>query len=344
MSIFFFSFYFSANTALLKVNFIEGYSIHNPHCDGIEATIPAIISKAYGVNNANGTPPENFMVKRSSFLMASAPVETINYKKSQGIFKRETAAVNEGALKNSSSMADADAHKDPDLIKRVRLRFYSPEGGIRPLLLGFTPNNAASDGVDYGYDALNYVNLPSDLLWMINGSGYVIQGVGVFDTTKRYPFAMKMAITGDMTISLTDLENFDATIDVFVYDSLLNTYHQINTNAFTTTMDAGNYDNRFFLTFNTGNSLSVDEADVANVMVNYLMNSDEIYIKTPKGVQVKQVSIFNLLGQTVKSWDMKNTAIWDEIRIPANDFAEGSYIIKVETESGLINKQVIIKH
>ena len=38
-------------------------------------------------------------------------------------------------------------------IKRVRLDFTSPLGYTRHLLLGFTPDNAASDSFDYGYDA-----------------------------------------------------------------------------------------------------------------------------------------------------------------------------------------------
>ena len=40
-------------------------------------------------------------------------------------------------------------------VKRIRLNFKTPEGAIRPLLLGFVSDGNATDGFDYGYDAEN---------------------------------------------------------------------------------------------------------------------------------------------------------------------------------------------
>ena len=48
-------------------------------------------------------------------------------------------------------------------IQRVRVDFETPLGYVRHLLLGFTPDNAASDEMDYGYDALCFDDLDDDL-------------------------------------------------------------------------------------------------------------------------------------------------------------------------------------
>ncbi len=58
-------------------------------------------------------------------------------------------------------------------VQRVRLLFESPTGYVRPLLLGFDPTNTATDGVDFGWDVLNFDDLPGDLNWIIEGDRYV---------------------------------------------------------------------------------------------------------------------------------------------------------------------------
>ena len=115
-----------------------------------------------------------------------------------------------------------------DIIQRVRISFIAPDGMVRNLLLGFTPNNQASDDIDYGYDALNTETFPNDMFWLINGQYYVIQGVGEFDSSKSYPLAIELSEEASFEITLNTIENFTEPIDIFVYDSELNIYFPIN--------------------------------------------------------------------------------------------------------------------
>lgn len=202
---------------------------------------------------------------------------------------------------------------DPSPIQRVRLRFSAEDGLRRPLLLAFTPNNAASDGYDYGYDALSYDQFPNDMFWNIEGQNYVIQGVGAFDDLKAYPLNINVTNAGLIKIGITDLENFDSEIDVFVYDSLLNTYTQINSVEYETTLEAGIYENRFFLAFASDdalhttddNALSITDKDEASVQVSYLTGTSEIYIKSAELMHIERVLLLNIMGQTVMTWNKK---------------------------------------
>src|SRR5690606_34568179 len=126
---------------------------------------------------------------------------------------------------------------------------------------------------------------------------------GAFDVTKQYPFALNLNTMGSVEFSVTDLENFDTDIDVFVYDSVLGTYHPINDGSFEITLEAGVYDNRFHITFQEDETLSVIDQDLQSVQVQYLQDTDEIFIKSPSYVNVRQVYLINILGQTVKSWN-----------------------------------------
>jgi hypothetical protein len=86
----------------------------------------------------------------------------------------------------------------PGTIQRLRLNIVTPQGYLRQLLLGFTSDNAASDGVDYGYDALNFDDFPDDCNWVINDDRFVIQGVGAFDETKKYPLGLFLTNSGSV--------------------------------------------------------------------------------------------------------------------------------------------------
>ena len=87
---------------------------------------------------------------------------------------------------NSQSNANQNTKNESTLVKRVRLDLQTPSGYIRQLLLGFMPNDEATDGYDYGYDAVNNDSYADDFGWMINNEAYIIQGVGSFTTDKYY--------------------------------------------------------------------------------------------------------------------------------------------------------------
>ena len=61
-------------------------------------------------------------------------------------------------------------------------------------------------------------------------------------------------------------------------------------------------------------------------------------------MNVKQVYLINLLGQTVKSWNITNMPriSTHEFKIPVKNISEGNYIIRVETSTNTINKRIII--
>ena len=80
------------------------------------------------------------------------------------------------------------------------------------------------------------------------------------------------------------------------------------------------------------------------IMVNYLNDSREIYLNAQNISDVTGIKLINIIGQTISSWNEFNTSS-NEIRIPVNKIASGSYIISIQTEFGsTINKKVIIKN
>lgn len=225
----------------------------------------------------------------------------------------------------------------------VRIDFTMPNGYVRHLLLGFTPDNVATDGVDYGYDALNIDNYPDDLNWMIDSERYVIQGVGAFDESKQYPLGMFLSNTGNIEIALDRLENFNNPIDVYLYDSLNNTYTLLNEFDFQQTVSEGNYIDRFYITFNqnaiaepNSDLLSVNENHKETIDIKYLRNSKELHCKSNQ--VITQLEIYNILGKRIGYFQNINS---QNIRLPLNVSRERYGIIKIHTNKSQTSKKIM---
>ena len=231
-------------------------------------------------------------------------------------------------------------------MQRLRIYCTTPNGLIRHLLLSFTPDNKATDGFDFGYDGLNLDKFPDDLSWIIGENRFVIQGVGAFDDTKKYPLDLVLKNQGDVSINLESLENFDTPINVFIYDALLNTYTKINESNYKYNFKSGNYKNRLYVAFkaseetSTNKSLSVNEENLEKTVIQYLKNSKELYINTNNNTSVQAISVFRINGQLIYS---KNNLDSSVIKIPFNSLILNEYcIINVQTRSGKSFRKIIL--
>ncbi|WP_242121691.1 hypothetical protein [Aestuariivivens sediminicola] len=233
---------------------------------------------------------------------------------------------------------------DPQLL---RIDFTMPNGYVRHLAIGFTPDNVATDGYDYGYDALNVDDFPDDLNWLIENERYVIQGVGAFDDTKNYPLGLFLTNSGNIKISFDKLENFENPIDVFVYDAYLETYTRINDLDYASYMSNGDYTDRFYIAFKDNsengiakNSLSAPEAFLENTRIQYLSNSKEVYVNTRGPNSIKKITIYNLNGQQV--YTLNNLQNQD-FRITIPNLKQTYGIVSVESDTGFVaSKQIVI--
>jgi hypothetical protein len=232
-------------------------------------------------------------------------------------------------------------------IQRVRIDFTSPSGYIRHLLLGFTPDNAASDGVDYGYDGLNADDFPDDLNWMIENERYVIQGVGAFENTKTYPLGLFLSNSGNIEIKLTAIENFAEDINVFVFDAVLNTYTQINDADYSGYSDSGDYTDRFFITFldNSSDSedsetaLSIEEHEINNISIFFNSASHELIVKAENDInEINEVTVYDILGRKLQGFEYISQNYYS---FPIRTF-NSQYIVQVKSKNKIITKKIIV--
>lgn len=230
-------------------------------------------------------------------------------------------------------------------IQRIYLNFETSTGFQRQLLLGFTPDNVATDGYDYGYDGGTFNNFADDFGWIIEGNSYVIQGVGEFDTNKYYPLGMFLTNSGDVTVSLAELNNFEEEVDVYLYDVELDSYALLNASNFTQNLQADNYIDRFYITFSTtahldinSNLLSVEDNEIDPVNIWYSKSNNELHLSGNFNNTNALLSLYSLEGKKI----IKEKMSTEEHTLNTSEISNGIYIVKIDSDTFSYSTKVCI--
>ena len=262
---------------------------------------------------------------------------TINFKNSQRIFETESSG--NSVFMKSSSVKKETTTTNEDIRPKIRLMYDSPQGYHRPLLIGVDENT--TNHFDIGYDAQIADVNNEDMYWIIDGGKFVIQAVNSFDIEQEFPLGLKVSEEGTVTISIDELENVDTSTEIYIKDNLTGISENINDTSFNINLEAGEYKDRFLLTFKSNDTLSLEEEllenDIQVIMDN--LNS-EIQIKSNNNTTIKDVVVYNSLGQIFNKWE--SNFVKQEITLKVKQ-QTGVYIVQINTSKGSFNKKIIIK-
>ena len=240
---------------------------------------------------------------------------------------------------------------------KIRLGFTSVNDIHRQLLV--TVDENATAGIDFGFDAEAFGNYDDDMYWILEDRKFLIQATNNIDADTVLSLGLHTATDGVNTILVDELINVPEALEVVIYDTETNTYHNIKDNAgFSIDLAAGIYLNRFQLRFvnnteeetatnddETASSdevrLSVNETEVQdNISINFFNKTKNIVIKNPSFQTVKSVEVYNFNGQLVAQHNTINTE--NRTAIQANNLNAGHYIIIVNTDLGTTTKKVLV--
>lgn len=289
----------------------------------------------------------------------------IVFKNSQRVFITETEG-NSVFMKGVKSKNKTVGNIiNSDVRPKIWLQFDSPTGYHRQLLVGVDEN--ASNGFDLGYDALIADINKEDMYWIFSGSKFVIQGVNNFNKDQELPLGLKISKTGLARIKIDKLENLHKKFLLGIKDKLTGETFDITEKPFEILLEAGEYANRFALTFKMNmiadeNALLIDQ-DVSVTIKNYLiaeddsrvqnqellnigikvfMNSNisELQIKNVMNTEIIGINLYNNVGQCVKSWNTNLNR--QDISLPINT-ATGIYFVQINTKNGKKVKKISIE-
>ncbi|MGS2726608.1 LamG-like jellyroll fold domain-containing protein [Psychroserpens sp. BH13MA-6] len=292
-----------------------------------------------------GTPtkiPGRYIPVSQGFFVVGESTGNINFNNGQRAYVKESLGTSV-FVRSSDATAnydDADANAIDDRMK-FRIGFNSVNTIHRQLLL--TIDETTTTGYDWAFDAKTYDNQMDDLFWMIDNDKYTIQGSNEVAPDTVYPLGIKTQDDGMNTITIDELENVPADIDIFIHDIENETYHNLRESDFQFFLNAGEYLDRFELTFSdaSADALSVEEAALNSLDVFYDTKTESIVVLNPNFVDVTSIKLFNIIGQNITT--IENISELDYSEYEVKNLSTGTYIIKIDTLSGLLSKKVLVK-
>ncbi|MFG6686144.1 choice-of-anchor D domain-containing protein [Mariniflexile sp. HNIBRBA6329] len=274
-------------------------------------------------------------------LASSIDGGNIIFKNSQRAFVTETSGTSL-FVKNSNtkSKQTASTTANVDSRQKIRLKFDSPKGYHRQLLVGADEN--ASNNFDLGYDAPLVENNNEDLFWVFNNNNFIIQAVNKLDVEQILPLGIKISKQGLASIKIEALENIDTDLNIYLHDKQLNTYHNLKESKYDVYLSPGKYLNRFEVTFANEDQASLNTNNIENssLQVYFSNENRSVIIHNPHLKNIISIEIFNVLGQSVfQSNDNTNK---NYLEYKPKHISSGTYIIKLKTDAGIVSKKVLI--
>ena len=277
---------------------------------------------------------------------------TLVFKNNQRVFKREvvTGLLNNGSIFLKSNTKTKIKEKETDAVTyaRIRLVFDSPEGYHRQLLAGVDPNT--TNQFDIGFDGPLSEDSKEDMFWQLGSGKLVIQGVNNFDEDQELPLGLKIAKVGLASIKIEDVKNIAENTTLHIKDKFTGKTHNISQRPFEIELAAGTYLDRFSLIFkyqklmadDLGTDILIVDPIIEDKNYHVFVNntSEELQIKNNGTDEIRSISLYNYLGQTMNTWNTNlNRRI---ISLPVK-LATGVYMVQINITNGTISKRIIIK-
>jgi len=219
---------------------------------------------------------------------------------------------------------------------RIWLNATNTSGAFSQTLIGYISN--ATQGVDASIDGKSMNDGAISLTSLIGTTPYTIQGRAVpFDAADIVPLNLKVTTAGDYTIAIDHVDGlFLENQPVYLKDNTTGTIHDLHTGAYTFSSNAGSFDSRFQITYQTPLAVNNSTFD-ANQVVIYKNAANDLVINTGN-VKLSSVTIFDIQGRMLleqKGINATQTTI-------TTDSTHQVLLVQLTSEDGVkVTKKVI---
>lgn len=219
----------------------------------------------------------------------------------------------------------------------IRLNTIINNLNTRQIALTFSPN--ATDGVDRGIDALSPdTDLTNDVYFFLDNAKYVIEGIN-FDIEKRVPLGVNVSGNSSFKFSLVQAVDFDETQDVYLYDGVDGTYHNLRQNDYEVLLPSGIYNDRFEITFRDA-ALSITNPIKDTVVVFQNNESHLLTLSNPNLFDIKAVTLFDIAGKLL--FNKTNLGAQNSYEFSTASLSDALYLVKIQSSDGQSFGQKII--
>ena len=217
----------------------------------------------------------------------------------------------------------------------VWINMTNDNGGFSQIAVGLYPG--ATDNYDRMYDAKN-PNAGSGFVLssLLNDKKLAIQGLAPIDTAdKIIPLSIENNTTQNIHFAIDHVEGFEDT-DIYLKDLQSGTYHNLKTDAYTTSVDAGEINEGFEIVFSK--AVNALEMLTNNNSVSLTQNNGIFNLQTTHdNVSISNLWVFNTNGQLLFE---DNKIRQNQYQINLQHVAKGMLLFKIKLDD---HKTIVIK-
>ena len=282
--------------------------------------------------------PGRYIPVAQGFFVTAETSGTIKFNNAQRAFQIEDGNNSVFTKSSNSKTKNKKVNSNSDTRMKLRIGFNSINTIHRQLLI--TVDENTTSGYDWGYDSRYIDTQVDDMYWLIDNEKFTIQSVNKIDQQTIIPLGIHTKKDGLNSIIIDKLENTPTDIKIYLHDKDLNIYHDLNQGEYETYLTAGQYLNRFEITFSINTTLDTVENDNEQIEVYYSNEKNSIIINNPASKHIEYVEMINILGQSL--FKLQTDTYNNNLKYSASQIKAGNYILKMETEFGLVSKKVLI--
>jgi len=359
-------FFWEQDLSVLSHNltaYVGGYATYTISSNGaIESFVPAVFNTVNidGTLNSGGSTStsgkavhryipiaQGFMIEgtvNGSAVIRNSHREYYKQSDSNSEFFKNTSASAANEDTNSASAINELEYNEhgfqivSEEYKRFRLNVDFNQHHTRQLLHNF--HSSATDGFDYGLESNNSNPNPADAYFVLEDTAYIVQAHN-FDIDLKIPLAVVIDEDMPLTVRIFDVQNFGEQ-PIYLHDNLTNVYYNLNEVNFDTNLEAGEYKDRFEITFkDNSETLSVTEFETSDFSIFQNNTISQLTIKNPNALSIKSLVLYDVSGKRVmQNTNLSNNTLYE---FPTRNLSDGVYVVNVTLDNqDAINKKIIV--
>lgn len=299
----------------------NGTTANNAYCSWAGGTF--VSNNQAQVFNPNGI----IRAGQGFFVEASGAATTVDFKNDQRSGDNADQFFRTG---NSNATNDVEDNN------RFWLNLSNTAGEFSQMAAGYMTN--ATNGMDI-YDGRN-INTGTVLLnSILDNTDYTIQGKALpFITSDVIPLSCKITNAGEYTIAIDHVDGLftDSAQAIYLKDNSDNTFHNLQTGAYTFTSDAGTFTSRFEIVFQS--QLGTENPTfTANNVVVYKQNND--FIVNSGNTIMSSIKVFDIRGRLIQHKENINAS---QASINGG-LANGVLLVQITSEDGVVVTKKVIR-
>lgn len=323
----------------------DKFLAENTNIDGVVYIWSAATANGGGAGQ-NYTQADYIAYTKAGVVVPSNVTTTFNGKIASGQGFKVKSLSNSGNVTFTNCMRSVDNndqfYRSNNYVQtqpprdRFKLNLTGENGVFNQILVAYLPEATLGYDrlLDAGKNSVSTAQLYSIL--EVDGRRLSINARPAFETTDEVSLGISKSSTTaqNFTIGIAEREGiFDTTdVMVYLYDSLLDLYHNLGSGSYTFTTNTTALNNRFKIVYQA--PLSNQNFQLNNVVAKI---TDEM-LNIESRSAISNVSIYDISGRLIMELNVNNELVVN------NDFvfAEGIYVAKIQLESGVVFSQKLV--